>query len=416
MRSKITIKQIEIINNICKVFFDCSKELECYFDSNHTFFADFSVNIDNVPDSINVIPFICNVLPIIWLTDSELYVESLDKDFYNSIENFKNGYKLMYPHMKFNGSVSVKNLVDNVQDEKKEVFCGAFFSGGVDAFATVIAHIDEQPDLITVWGSDIILEDEGGWKRVWDHTVHTAEQFGLDSIAVKTNFRTFIDNEALNNLCKEGKDSWWHGFQHGIGLIGLSAPITWVKGYSTVYIASSFTEADKQRGNITCASDPEIDGYVRFCGCQVVHDQFEFNRQEKVNNICKFVEQRNLKLDIRVCYAVKGGVNCNACEKCIRTMMEIVAANANPENYGFVWDKKLLKGYKRTVVSRVNYITLPFWEDIKRLLNTNPKLQLPEELSWIKTVDIMNEKSSFMFQTDLLLHRIIGKVKRTFKF
>lgn len=415
MNTQISIKQIEVTHKRCKIHFECSSELERFFNSNHTFFCEYTETIDVVPDSINIIPFICNILPIVWLTNSTLYVESLDYDFYNSIENFKNGYRLMYPHMKFNGNVKVKYLVDNRIEGTIDNKCGAFFSGGVDAFATMIAHIDERPDLITVWGSDITLDDTTGWHRVWEHSVHTAEQFDLDSIAIKTNFRTFIDNDSLNDLCKRSKDSWWHGFQHGIGLIGLSAPISWIKRYSKVYIASTFTAADKQRGYLTCASDPEIDGNVRFCGCQVIHDQYDFNRQKKVANICKFAEQRHLKLDIRVCYAVEGGINCCSCEKCIRTMMEIVAANGNPENYGFIWDSRLLKGYYRTVVSRVNYITLPYWIDIKHSINSNSHIKLPEELSWIKTVDIMKDQQSMKFKCDLLIHRVMNKFRRILK-
>lgn len=416
MKNRIVISNVEVNHNICKVYFECSADLECYFDLKHEFYCEYTKDIQAVPNSIVIIPFICNVLPLIWFTDSVLEVDSIDKDFYNSIENFKFGYKKMYPNLNFRGTLKVNDLEYNSECKCGEQKCGAFFSGGVDAFATLIAHINERPDLITVCGSDITIEDKVGWERVWSHTTGIAKQFGLHSIAIKTNFRTFINNKNLDILCRDGKDSWWHGFQHGIGLLGLSAPLAWTNGYQTVYIASSFTEADRTAGNYTCASDPDIDGNVRFCGCKVVHDLFDCTRQEKIMRICQFGEQRHIKLDVRVCYAVEGGINCCACEKCIRTIMGIYACGAKPENYGFTLNHNLLKGYKRTVVSRVTRITLPFWIDIQKMIKSKPELDIPQELDWIKTIDIIREKKSIGFNVDLFLHKAIGKIRRKFKF
>ncbi len=81
----------------------------------------------------------------------------------------------------------------------------------------------------------------------------------------------------------ESGDGWWHGFQHGIQVIGHAAPITCLMGKSTVYFASSFTS--KEKGIITCASDPTIDNHLRFCQVKVVHDGYEFDRQDKVRDL-----------------------------------------------------------------------------------------------------------------------------------
>lgn len=44
-----------------------------------------------------------------------------------------------------------------------------FFSGGVDAFSTLISHIDETPELFTLWGNDILYDNQSGWKNVEKH-------------------------------------------------------------------------------------------------------------------------------------------------------------------------------------------------------------------------------------------------------
>lgn len=93
----------------------------------------------------------------------------------------------------------------------------------------------------------------------------------------KTNFRSFINERKLNCLVKNSGDGWWHGFQHGIGLLGHGAPIAYLKGLKCIYIASSYTPKD----NVTCASHPSIDNCVEFCNCHIIHDQYEYSRQEK---------------------------------------------------------------------------------------------------------------------------------------
>ena len=166
----------------------------------------------------------------------------------------------------------------------KKESSAAFFGGGVDAFATLIAHIAEKPTLMTLWGSDIPLKDTDGWEVVKNHTLKTAENFGLQAIFVKTNFRELLNYIELNRLVKMSGDNYWHGFQHGIGIIGHAAPLAAKNGFSTIYIASSYTVND----NKTCASHPDIDGNVRFAGCNIIHDQYEYDRQAKVDHICSF--------------------------------------------------------------------------------------------------------------------------------
>lgn len=76
--------------------------------------------------------------------------------------------------------------------------------------------------------------------------------------------------------------SWWHEFQHGMGLITLMAPVAYKEKVRRLYIASSYTADVK---NLICTSGPSIDNFVQFSGCEVVHDGFESNRQEKVRYI-----------------------------------------------------------------------------------------------------------------------------------
>lgn len=152
--NKIIINKIDRNNNQISISYTIEGEIQKYFNEKKLFTIEYNTNINNVPESICVIPFIANILPIVWLTDAILIIDSIDEEFYNSIDKFKQGYINMYPHIKFKGTIIAKNIDRNIQP-KPLTRKGAFFSGGVDAFATLITHISELPFLITIIGADI---------------------------------------------------------------------------------------------------------------------------------------------------------------------------------------------------------------------------------------------------------------------
>ena len=89
------------------VIFAVDEGLSAYFKTDN-FQLDYSTNIQGLPYGIAVIPFVCNILPIIWLTNTTLYLDELDEDFYNCIENITEGYKAIYPELSFNGKIECK--------------------------------------------------------------------------------------------------------------------------------------------------------------------------------------------------------------------------------------------------------------------------------------------------------------------
>lgn len=322
---EIRIKKIKTKNNRLDIEFFVSCNLKKYF-KEYNFEVEYEERIEDVPCDILVIPFICNVLPIVWLTDAKLYVDELDKEFFDCLNSIKAGYKRMYPRLNFSGQVQVANLA--VHDESNDNKKACFFSGGVDALFTVINHIGCRPDLITIHGSaDFPLSETIGWE-VQKHRIQTvAKKLCLKTNFITSNFYEFIDVWGeLNTLVLKSNDAYWHGFQHGIGLIGLAAPLAFIKGYRILYIASSYTVDDDN----TCASDPIIDNQVRFIGSTIVHDGYNYNRQEKVRAISKYVRNNKLDIPIQVCLYEREGHNCGCCEKCIRTAVAFWAEGVSP--------------------------------------------------------------------------------------
>lgn len=353
------------------IAFAVSKALQPYFKGNE-FNAEFSIPVGNLPYGIAVIPFVCEVLPIVWLTDATLRLDELDDDFYNSIVDFKRGYEEMYPNLQFKGKIECRRII-KYQSPCHENKSLVFFSGGVDAFATLFAHINEKPTLFSICGADIALSNKNGWANVQRQIEDVSAKFGLSTIQCYSNFREFIDEEKLCDLVASlgAKDDWWHGFQHGIGLIGHAVPLAYQYGYKTNYIASSYTI--KERPCVTCASDPRIDNNVRFCGAKVCHDQFEYNRQDKIKHIVAYCNEHQCRIKLRVCWISDGGENCCVCEKCYRTMYGLMAEKANPKEYGF--SSVNINRMHRKIKYRVKLpqISMPCWDDIIMRLNEQDK-------------------------------------------
>ena len=78
--NKIEVKNVEIENKTIKVDYEVSKELELFFNLDNKFKIEYGEDMTDVPEEIAIIPFISNVLPIIWLTNSCLVVNKLDKN------------------------------------------------------------------------------------------------------------------------------------------------------------------------------------------------------------------------------------------------------------------------------------------------------------------------------------------------
>ena len=313
--------------------FTVSSDLEKYFNS---FSFEYSCKeADKVPDSILIIPFVCNTLPLVWLTDSVLELATLDTNFHDSISEFKKGYIQMYPMLSFKGKIKIDALVKNEYVPERNI---VLFSGGIDAITTTLRHKNENIELLTLWGSaDFPLNDNRGWDIQWNNIKHNASQLNLTPHYIRTNFYEFIPSweqdykELIKPLEKEGV-SWWHEIQHGIGIIGHAAPYAYLKKVGIVYIASSYDESQKP---YTCASDPTIDNFVQFASSKVIHDAYELTRQDKVGYIVSECDENKYRFNIHVCLKQYQENNCCKCEKCYRTMLSLLAEGKNPKIYGF---------------------------------------------------------------------------------
>lgn len=404
--NSIVLEEINVIGHRLECRYTVKGEWRRYFRDTDTYFAEYGRELEGIPKSIAVIPFLCNVLPLVWIFNAEVLLEDIDRDFYESIEDFKRGYVNMYPNESFRGKITARRITDNNRGDLDGA--AVFFSGGVDAYHTLISHIEEKPILVTLWGADIPFEDPAGWELVDQHIQGIAHQNHLEYIPIKTSFRRFLNEVALNEYAfRLIEDDWWHAFQHGIGIIGHIAPLAYQYKIKTVYIASSLTIEDISN----CASDPSIDNYVRFFGCRVIHDGYEYSRPEKTDRISVYVKKTGKPIQLRVCWESKGGSNCCHCEKCYRTILCLLAGKNDPREYGFHYREEEFAGMMKDFRIKLHLLDATYfvvYRSIQNLMRNNYTRQdIIPELRWFYRADLDKEQS---FQKRLL-YRFIRKGK-----
>ena len=335
---KLIVKAISVSNNGHRINYDytLTAGIRKYFNLDKPFYIEFQEDISSVPESILAIPLIANLSPIAWYAGFSIEIEALDQDFNTALQIIKLDFLKRQSVDELKGDVVPKKLVQNTFEKSKTAM---LFSGGVDAYATYIRIFDKTPDLITLLGADIQIEDQ----KQWTDFTNFVESEGLlknnDKEYITANLRDFYTYQVELLLTDIG---WWGKVQHGLALIGALAPLSYVKGYKEIYIASSYTD----NINIEWGSTPQIDEAITWAnGVQVYHDGYDLKRQDKVDLIADFAEKADTKFKLRVCYSEKRTeFNCSYCEKCFRTIFGLILNNKNPNDYGFnvdgsVYDK-----------------------------------------------------------------------------
>ena len=318
-----------------------------YFNKKELYYVYYQEDISSIPNSINTIPFLASVMPIAWFVGFDVYVDELDETFYNSLHELKKEFAIHFPQIKNDTKLHVKKLVANTFDKDNY---GLLFSGGLDAFESLTRNIEKKPFLISIHGADIEIKDEKRWN---DFKTFNLEEEIIEEervCYVESNLRTFYTYE-VDLLVGLG---WWGKIQHGMALLSLIAPLSYIHAITTTLIASSNTG----EVNFGWGSTSETDEKVKWANQKVIHDGFHLRRTEKIENIVAFAKKTGYRVKLRVCYSeLREGYNCSRCPKCQRTMLGFILEGQNPNDYGFEvsndFYKLILKNFDKNAVMSV---------------------------------------------------------------
>lgn len=356
------------------------------------FFAEYDDDIDlaQLDYSIQIMPFIMNVVSIVWISGKEYCIESMDEELYASLEKVKEVLKRMFTRTEWNGRLIPKKLIRNTFKYPKASCknCMALlFSGGLDSTASSFYHCDKKQLLITLWGHwDLPLHDKRLWSTRKQQLIDFGNQFGHENSFIKSNYYSFLNRKVLDHLSPE-ISSWRIFTVEGIGWAGLAAPLLLLKGYPELRHASTITWDYPY----PAAANPFIDDNIRFSGVQLKHDLFDMNRLEKCEYVANFCKEKNIdKPFIRVCEE-KSIANCGKCQKCIRTVLEFAILGENPKGYGFnvSGDDVIKKSYKFMKHHSNGSTTVWHFQHMKKKLQEKAKKgeKIPEGLDWVLSTD-----------------------------
>lgn len=400
MRKSIIVTIFEVNKNSCAFKINFEKSLKKFFKEDLFYIENSEIDFRSIPKSIIIIPVVLNLMPLVWLTGCNLYVDEIDYDLYNALFLAKENFRIQWGLEKVDGILIpsyIKKNRPNLQNA-----C-SLFSGGVDAITTALRNRQTIKKFISVWGADISVQNDIAWKETWSDINQQSSFLNTDCTFLRSNIKEIFNHDECNKLCSFVKDSYWHAAQHGLSLIGLSSLIAYCKSYKYVYISSSYTSDF----DLLCASNPIIDGVINFFGCQVIHDGFELNRIQKLKFISENVPN-NFPLRLKVCWQNTDGCNCCVCEKCLRTILMICALGLDPTNFGF-------KNYREGLEKAYDFFNFATYDDFmvynmnitkNHLLSNGNKYP---EMDWIKDFDfckVAKRNKTFLFR----LYRIVKRV------
>ncbi len=379
------------------------------------FFAEYEedINLEVFDYSIQTMPFLMNVISIVWISGNTYYLDEMDRELYHSLERVKKVFKTMYPRTSWNGELRVRKLVDHplpfapVPEERTALL----FSGGIDSTSTALAHCDKKQLFITAWGHwDLPLHEQSLWQTRKKKIIAFAQQCSElqqkdenlhhsaprnETSCIRSNYAAFLNWEYLSNLTPE-IIKWRLGTVEGLGWVGLTAPILLTKKYPVLRIASSHTWLYPYPS----AASPFVDNNLFFCGLRVLHDQFDMTREDKIAFIARTCKE--LKMDppfLKICsLEKKNDANCGSCRKCLSSAIGFLAINENPKEYGINIERSTL--IKRTLTllapEKLNFYTILFFKGIQKTIQERLEQgkPVPEELKVLLTIDF-NEKRAY---------------------
>lgn len=402
--NKITVLNVQVVNNRLTIAFDCKGPIRKFFISNN-FIAEYDTSIEKVPEAILIIPFLATICPIAWANQADVFVETVDATFLSSLALVRKALQNFYPKMTFRGNVHANNIVSpNVEARTKRMM---LFSGGIDSLTTFIRHQKENPILVSVQETDFSVhrknsQNIGRMKVSMNIASEYVETFSRtvksENRIIRSNWIFIPDIFWLEVYQKKLSGDCYTRVMHGLAFSGLCSPLAYIENVDKLYIASSYT-AEAQ---IPWGSHPDIDNNVKWSGTIVEHDWYELSRQDKMFVIASYIKDKYPRLQFLSCTnlwsrrktGVNLGSNCGVCEKCSRTILGLELAGINPNEHGYPINAHTFSDIRKNLASRTWRFgddEVFMWTDLKKHASNAQEItdyEVKLLVDWLKNVDV----------------------------
>lgn len=410
--SALTVTDVRVDGGDLACTVSVPRTLRRFFRGDE-FTVSYDVDIAHVPEHVLTIPVLAHLCPVAWATGTDVHVGAVDRTFYDSLPVVRDALHEMYPEFVTTaGDVTATEIIDERPDREFDETAN-LFTGGIDSLATYVRHREEDPTLLSVHGWVIAEDDPKRWAETKSYFEEFAEKRDLTHRSIRSNMLSFLNVPMLDaHYRRYYGGSWYSHVGHGIGLLSLCAPLAYATGIGTLRIASTVPE----EYGISWGSHPNIDENVGWTGTETAHDGIELERQEKVERIAEYVrETGDDDFTIRTCLYDEAGGNCNACEKCYRTMLGLRMAGLDPNEFGYDYSHDILPdivaGFENAEWVLVE--DKPFyWREIRSRLPEDDSDEPPEVRSfyeWLRNADFDEFTEA---ATPPLQHRLVRMAAR----
>lgn len=372
-----------------------------YFRTD-TLKISYDAALEGIDPGIAVIPFLATVVTIAWAVGADIEVPIVDQRFVNSVEAVGRVMKSWYPRLPFSTQIRAAR-VQTTKDESA-VHEGLLYSGGLDSTASLIRHLDSRPTLIMILGTPDLAADQVEFHQMFlARVLPFVEQLNLKLHLVRSSMLNLINLERLDHEFGSAlRGYWWESIGHGLMLLGTCAPLTATEGITTLRIAASRVERFEE----PWGSNPATDEKLAWGQTSVVHDSHDISRQQKIDSlIAPFLRRTSGTLPLRVCGSTKSrdrlarqALNCGRCEKCVRTIVGLLAGGIDPKSCGF--DMESFSARSLRVGLESGAVVLPksvwdLWVDIqtgirarKKEVDTKSMYDSGPLLEWLRDYDL----------------------------
>lgn len=368
------------------------------------FFIEYKKELGDPPESVLTLPFIAMMMPIAWAAGADVVASSVDAAFADSLERASAYWRKCYPRWPFHSELKASRVENSFKTSR----AGMLFSSGLDSLATYVRQRGKKPELFTVIGADFPYSKSNFAVICKEQLFEDfAQREAVELTYIYTDINDILDLDKLARYAT----NWYGAVQHGLMLMSLVAPVSC--GYlKELFIASCSHRPDPQ---FPCGSEPDVVRHFRWAGSEAVDDLHDINRAQKIGRYLK--SSPELHRYLRVCWAQFDEINCSRCEKCLRTICEILLNNLDPNAFNFKVTGETLAFLKRKLRSRYylfyrgNEGVLNFWREIQDgidLERLEDRYGSKEFFAWLKDFKKLRKKQSGLlvsFWTGLLRAR-----------
>ena len=328
------------------------------------FYVEYTRDFQAPSAGILAMPFASVMISISWMTGADLEMDVLDEAFAESLGKAKLYFQKWFSNKwSFAGALKARTEKNEGGGRREAML----YSGGMDALTTYIGHRSQKPVLFSFFGADIPLDQTKLVKDCRKSFEDFAQNEGIDLWCIESNLWSLFDHKKL----KQWAENWWGQAAHATVLGALTAPVCY-RDVGRLWIASSHVRDSVDYG---WGSDYHLDNLLCWAGTRMEQDLPDKTRFQKVK---LFAQHPDLHRYLRVCFTwwkwSGDQINCCSCEKCYRTVCELLLNGADPAGCNFKVTEDMFRDMKTSLQKRHAYYTyfhgvpaaLEFWRDIRR--------------------------------------------------